>query len=150
MEDLMNEYPPGDQLEWNSDTDNFDVLSRSDILISDFSGVIFDFCFVFRKPVICADTSFDKAPYDACWLKEEMWTFDVLPKLAKQLTADNVGTVKALIDETLNDHSFEQNLDEAIQEAWANIGHSTERTADYLIEKQKELNASGTDTEADS
>ncbi len=37
---LMRDYP---SLEWNQDIDNFDVLNRSDILISDFSGVIFDF-----------------------------------------------------------------------------------------------------------
>ena len=47
----MNEYPESDRLEWNRDTDNFNVLNRSDILISDFSGVIFDFSLVYDKPV---------------------------------------------------------------------------------------------------
>ena len=40
MEGLMKEYPDSEQLEWNRDADNFEVLKRSDILISDFSGVI--------------------------------------------------------------------------------------------------------------
>ena len=43
MERLMRAYPDSPQLEWNRDADNYDVLRRSDILISDFSGVIFDF-----------------------------------------------------------------------------------------------------------
>ena len=61
-------YPESDRLEWNRDTDNFEVLRRSDIMISDFSGVIFDFALVYDKPVIYADTEFDKSPYDAWWL----------------------------------------------------------------------------------
>ena len=71
MESLMQQFPENEQLEWNRDNDNFEVLRRSDIMISDFSGVIFDFAMVFDKPVIYADTHFDKAPYDACWLEEE-------------------------------------------------------------------------------
>ncbi|MCR4688272.1 MAG: hypothetical protein K5745_01855, partial [Saccharofermentans sp.] len=36
---LMAKYPGSDDLEWNRDADNFDCLRRSDIMISDFSGV---------------------------------------------------------------------------------------------------------------
>ena len=51
-------------------------------MISDFSGVIFDYAFIFRRPVIYADTSFDPSPYDACWLKDEpIWSFEILPKV---------------------------------------------------------------------
>ena len=67
MESLMKEYPNSEQLEWNRDADNFEVLKRSDILISDFSGVIFDFALVYDKPVIYADTKFDDSIYDAWW-----------------------------------------------------------------------------------
>ena len=40
---LMKQFPESDRLRWNRDSDNFDVLNEADILISDFSGVIFDF-----------------------------------------------------------------------------------------------------------
>ena len=52
IERIMKAYPDSDQLEWNRDNDNYEVLKRSDILISDFSGVIFDFTLIFDKPVI--------------------------------------------------------------------------------------------------
>ena len=35
MDKLMKAYPADDQLEWNRDNDNFEVLRRSDILISE-------------------------------------------------------------------------------------------------------------------
>ena len=78
MAKLMRAYPDSPQLEWNRDADNYDVLRRSDILISDFSGVIFDFSLVYDKPVIYTDTDFDDAPYDAWWLDTPYWTFDAV------------------------------------------------------------------------
>ena len=139
LEGLMKKYPESDRLEWNRDNDNFEVLRRSDILISDFSGVIFDFCLVFDKPVIYTDVQFDKAPYDACWLDEELWTFKTLPKIGSQLTQENMPRIGAIIDECLNDPRFAKGREEARNETWAYIGESTERVADYLMAKHDEI-----------
>ena len=139
IEDLMRSYPDGKRIEWNRDNDNFEVLRKSDIMISDFSGVMFDFCLVFDKPLIYTDVQFDPSPYDACWLDEEPWTFKVLPKLGLKLTEENMGEVGKLIDRCLSDSSFDKGREEARSETWAYIGESAKRIADYLIEKHKEL-----------
>lgn len=139
LDKLMSQYPDSEQLEWNSDNDNFDVLNRSDILISDFSGVIFDFSLVFDKPILYTDTEYDKAPYDACWLEDEMWTFKTLHKIGQKLTEDNIPHIKELIDFCLQDTKFTQAREEARNETWQNIDEATVRTVDYLIAKQKEL-----------
>ena len=136
MDRLMKKYP---DVEWNRDNDNFDVLSRSDLMISDFSGVIFDFALVFNKPVIYADTSFDKAPYDACWLEDETWTFSTLPKIGAKLTEDGLTDMKALIDRCLMDETYRQGRDKARAEAWAHIGESAELAVDFLMEKRWEI-----------
>ena len=137
IEGLMKKYPEGDRIEWNRDNDNFDVLKRSDIMISDFSGVMFDFCLVFDKPLIYTDVQFDDSPYDACWLTEVPWTFRVLPKLGLKLTDDNMDELGNIIDKCLNDRSFEKGRQEAREETWANIGESAVRITDYLIEKHR-------------
>ena len=74
------------------------MLRRSDILISDFSGVIFDFSLVYDKPVIYTDTDFDDAPYDAWWLDTPYWTFDVLPRIGQKLTEENMPRLRELIE----------------------------------------------------
>ena len=76
--------------EWSFDNDNFNVLNKADILITDFSGIIFDFALIFNKPIIYADTSFDTAPYDADWLDEEYWSLRMLPKLGLKLVVCNI------------------------------------------------------------
>ena len=139
IEKIMAEFPAGDRLEWNRDNDGFEVLRRSDIMISDFSGVIFDFTLVFDKPVIYADTSFNKDPYDAAWLDEELWTFSVLPKIGRQLTRDGLDNMRNLIDSCLADDTFQKGRDEARKETWAYIGESTARTVDYLLRKRADL-----------
>lgn len=139
MEKILREYPESDQLEWNRDNDNFEVLRRADILISDFSGVIFDFSLVYDKPVIYADTEFDKSPYDAWWLKTPYWTFTALPRIGQKLTADNLDALKELIDTCLTDPKYAQGRQEARAETWEHKGEGTQRAVDYLLNKYQEL-----------
>ena len=141
LERLQKAYPDSDQLEWNSDNDNFQVLRRSDILISDFSGVTFDFSLVFDKPIIYADTSFDKGPYDAYWMKEEPWMFTALPRIGQQLTKENLGSIKKVIDTCMKDPKYQQGRDQVRKESWDHIGHSVEKTVDYMMEKYSQLHA---------
>ena len=139
LDKLMADYPESEQLEWNRDVDNFEVLRRSDLMISDFSGVIFDFTLVFDKPVLYADTSFDPAPYDACWLEEEPWTFATLPKIGAPLKEEDLADLRPLIDRCLTDPRFQQGREQARAETWVYPGEAAVRTVDYLVAKREEL-----------
>lgn len=139
MEKLMKEYPASEQLEWNRDRDNFEVLKRSDIMISDFSGVTFDFALVYDKPIIYADTTFDKAPYDAWWLEEELWTMSALPRLGMKLTEDQMDTLKDMIDTCLENPQYAQSRQEVREETWNYYGEGTKRTVDWLVDKYAQL-----------
>lgn len=140
IEKIMGEYPESEQLEWNRDNDNFDVLKRADILISDFSGVIFDFSLVYDKPVIYADTEFDSSPYDAWWLDGPYWTFTTLPRIGQKLTMDNLDRLKEMIDECIQDPKYAKGRQEAREETWEHKGEGTQRAVEYLLKKYEELN----------
>ena len=139
IDDLASEFPENEQLEWNRDTDNFEVLYRSDILISDFSGVIFEYALVFDKPVICADTEFDPAPYDVWWLKRLPWGISAIPRTGKKLTTENRGELKKLIDDCLEDRSYSETRNQLRDEAWIHRGEGAVRMADYIINRYNEL-----------
>ncbi len=145
---LMQQFPDSEQLEWNRDNDNFEVLRRSDIMISDFSGVIFDFSLVFDKPIIYADTSFDKSPYDACWLEKELWTFSTLPKIGEQLTEEKLDGIKDLIDRCLSEPERKEARDAAREQTWQFPGEGAKRTVDYLEEKLNEIRAKEAEKQA--
>ena len=133
LDKLMSKYDDSSRIEWNRDNDNYEVLKKSDILISDFSGVIFDFALVFDKSVICADTSFDKAPYDAAWLDEDLWTYRVLPKLGMKLTEDSIDDIKSIIDECIENTRYQEGRDIARQETWQHIGEGAARAVDFIL-----------------
>ena len=137
---LMAEYPESEQLEWNSDTDNFNVLHRADILVSDFSGVFYDFAFIHNKPIIYTDVNFNLDVYDAWWIQDRpLWLYSALPRIGCKLTPDNMSNIKELIDECLTDEYYAEGRQAAKNETWANIGRGAEIVTDYLINKQKEL-----------
>ncbi len=137
MEQLQAKYPDSDRLEWDRKSDNYNSLSRADVLISDFSGVVFDYAFVFEKPVIYADTSFDPKPYDASWVEGPMWHETVLPKIGIQLTEENVENIGDVIRECLDSGELKENIRKVREESWQCIGKSAEKVVDYLAEVVK-------------
>lgn len=139
MKKLMEDYPSSEQLEWNRDPDNFEVLRRSDILISDFSGVIFDFSLVYDKPVIYTDPQFDVSPYDAWWLKTPLWTRSALPRLGCQLTEENMGHLQEVIETCLTDPQYAEGRRSVKEETWAHAGEGAKRAADYLLSQYEKL-----------
>lgn len=136
---LKEKYPDSDRFSWNADNDNFDILSKSDIMITDFSGIIFDYCLVFDKPLIYADTSMDLSPYDAAWIDEPLWRLEVLKKLGVKLCEEQFDDMKSIIDNLSSNDEFKKGREEVKATAWQFIGESAERTVDYLVKKCAEL-----------
>lgn len=139
LEKLMNDYPASEQIEWNRDVDNFEVLRRSDILISDFSSVIFDFSLVYDKPIIYTDPQFDVGLYDAWWLKTPLWIRSALPRLGCQLTEDNMENLQDVIDSCLTDSRYAEGRRAVKEETWAYVGEGAERAVDYLLNQYEKL-----------
>ena len=140
MDELMSKFPENDNFKWDRESDNFNSLMNSDILISDFSGVIFDYTLVFNKPVIYTDTEFDKSPYDACWVDDELWTFKILPEIGQVLNEDNFEDIKTIIDNTISSEKFSKGRDQARNETWCHMGEGTVRSVDYVMKKLETLN----------
>ena len=139
IEPLIKKYPNSENFFWNYDNDNFNILNSSDILITDFSGIIFDYSLIFDRPLIYADTSFDTAPYDAAWLDEPMWKFKILPTLGVKLDESQFSDMKSLIEKTVSNEELNAGRDIARKVAWENIGKSAELTADYMIKKYEKV-----------
>lgn len=139
IDSLMNKYNDSSTIEWNRDNDNYEVLKKSDVLISDFSGVIFDYTLVYDKPVIYTEPDFDKSVYDCAWIDEELWTFSILDKLGLELKEDNIDNIKTIIDECISNDKYAAGREQARRETWTNIGESTGIVVDYIIDKYNEL-----------
>ena len=139
LDRLMTKYPETENFQWNRDNDNFDVLDCSDIMITDFSGVIYDFTLVFDKPIIYADTSFDHSPYDSAWIDDTLWKFTIIPKLGRPLKEEDFPNMAGIIRDVVNDTAFAEGREQARRDAWVYPGEAAVRTTDYLLAKKKQL-----------
>ncbi|SCW66740.1 CDP-Glycerol:Poly(glycerophosphate) glycerophosphotransferase [Ruminococcaceae bacterium YRB3002] len=135
MEEIMAKFPENEHLHWDRSSDNFDVLCKADILISDFSGVILDYALVFDKPIIYADISFTPDCYDYYWLDDLPWRIRMLPGIGSKLTEESLGDIKALIDSCIDDPEYARGREKVRQETWVNIGEGASRMADYITAK---------------
>lgn len=143
LDKLMARFPESEHLEWNRDNDNFDVLNRAGVLISDFSGVIFDFSLIYGKPVIYTDPNFDTSVYDAWWLKKPLWTASALPRIGQMLSEENLDSIKDVIDSCIDDAHYSEGIASVKAETWAHEGEGAVRVVDYLERKHAELKNTG-------
>ncbi len=139
IDGLMSKFPESDKLHWNRDNDNFEALADSDIMISDFSAVNFDYAFVFDKPLIYSNTGFTKNLYDAWRFEEDPWNVATPRRIGIELTKENIPNLKQIIDDSIGNTSLDEARNEAKNETWCNIGSSSRVIADYLADKYEEL-----------
>ncbi len=139
IESLMQKYSEAENVHWNRDADNYDVLKRSDIMISDFSGVIYDYAFVFERPVIYTHIDFDMSATDQVWVDKPVWSYDALPKLGRELKKADFKNLGSIITELINEKKYRDLIRETRDMYWQNRGHASEAVVDYLIRKNDEI-----------
>lgn len=140
MEDLMKKYPDSDRLKWDRSSNNFETLRRSDILISDFSGVFYDFALIFDKPIIYMETDYDNGWYDYYCLDDQTpWVRATLKKIGAEIKKENLSDIGNVIKSCLTDEKYAEGRDIARAETWAYMGEGAARTVDYLVKKHDEL-----------
>ena len=139
LERLQKRYESRSNLEWNYSRENIGTLIRSDIMISDFSGVIFDYSFLLDRPFLYVNANFDDRPYDGGSIDEEPWKFKILPEIGVELKESSFATIKEVLLDTVNNETLSKNRLKAKDTAWQFRGHSGEKIVDYLVTKQHEL-----------
>ena len=132
LDPLLKKYGECEQIEWDESNDNFASLNRADVMITDYSGVIFDYALIFNKPVIFADTELNTDPYDAAWIDEPVWRIQILDDLGIRLDENDFGKMKEVIDNLINDDHYQAGREKIRDVAWQNRGHAAEAVADYL------------------
>ena len=132
IEKLKNKYKDNSNLEWDFNRDNIHSLSKADVMLSDFSGVIFDYAFLFNKPTIIPSFTFDKRGYDAIELKGETWTFKTLPDISVSIDENNFSNISSIIEDTINNNELKENILRVKNEAYMYRGQAGVRGANIL------------------
>jgi hypothetical protein len=136
IDNLCKKYEKNINLEWDFERDNVFSLSKADIMISDFSGIIFDYMFLLNRPVIYACEEIDLRPYDSHLIynsKDDMYTFQILKEAGIKLTQDLFPCLPDIIQKTSNDNNILSSIIAAKEEAWRYQGEAGKRVVDFMI-----------------
>lgn len=138
LEHLQEKYKDCKNLSWDFERDNIISMSKSDIMISDFSGIIYDYAFLFDKSVMYVNADLDIMPYDAYDLLEHgknIWQFETLKKIGIELQEEQFENIKDIIKNASDNAELAQARKQAKEEAWMNESKSGATVADFMIKK---------------
>ncbi len=82
---------------WDRAVSPLPAMLDSDVLVSDFSGVVFDYAFVLERPVVTIAAAMDTRGMEAGDLPYPAWELTVLPDLGASIDAGNVRDLPEVI-----------------------------------------------------
>ena len=143
LEKLSSLY--GEKVIWDYENDNINSLAKADIMISDFSGIVYDYIFLMDKPVIYVKQGMDLRAYDADDLGEDalekLWLFKTLRETGIELKEEQFDTIGEVIKTALKSESLKEARKKAREEAWQFPGEAGKRIADYMIKTVNEMDS---------
>jgi hypothetical protein len=137
LETLISKFKEAPNLEWDYERENIYSLVKADIMISDFSGIIFDYIFLCDKPVMYVNQSFDLRPYDADDLGDnavnELWQFRTLREIGIELKEEHFYSIAEIIKAASDSVELKAARKKAKETAWQYQGEAGKRIAEFMI-----------------
>ncbi len=138
---LEERYAGNSNIEWDYEMQNIYSLKKADIMISDFSGIIFDYTFLCDKPVLYVNDGMDLRPYDAYDLGDKkLWQYSSLEKFGKQLDEKDFESIKEVIQNMSDSKELSDARLEAKQTAWMYEGTSGEKVYNFMVKTVENSN----------
>lgn len=145
LEALQTKYAENKNVEWDFNKDNTPSMKKSDIMISDFSGIIYDYTFLCDKPVMYVNADLNLMVYDAYDLQDKengkkIWQFEKLKKFGIELKEEDFADIQKVIQNASDSKELADLRHEAKNEAWMYQGQAGKNIVDYMIKTMEGQN----------
>jgi hypothetical protein len=117
---------------WDQNSSPLEAMQRSDLLISDISGIVFDYCFVTEKPVITLHFEPEKRGFEANDLPYQPWELQVLDVVGVKLEQENIEQLPIIVRDLVGDVSRQEKIRALRQTYVQHFGHASLRVVDEL------------------
>ncbi|GBU28546.1 CDP-glycerol glycerophosphotransferase [Treponema sp. R8-4-B8] len=132
LERLQARYKELSNIEWDYERENIYSLNKADIMISDFSGIIFDYMFLCDKPVLYVSQDFDMRPYDADDLDHELWQFKTIKEAGIELREEHFSNIAEIIKKAGDSEGLKSARKNARETAWQYPGEAGKRIFEFM------------------
>ena len=138
LERLQTRFKDSSNIEWDYEQENIFSLKKADVMISDFSGIIFDYMFLCNKPVIYVNHDIDLRPYNADDLDHELWQFTILKEAGIELREEDFPGITEVIKNAADSAALSAARKKACETAWQYPGEAGKRIFNFMINAVKE------------
>ncbi|MBQ7449800.1 CDP-glycerol glycerophosphotransferase family protein, partial [bacterium] len=114
IDNLSKEYEKYSDISWDFSSDNLKAMSKSDVLISDFSSIMMDYAFLFKKPFLYVDTKINFDIYDSSDLDDlPPWRFKTMEIIGRKLNIENgdITNIVDIINQVKSDDKLLENIE---------------------------------------
>lgn len=143
---LTERYKNQENLIWDYESENIYSMKKSDIMISDFSGIIYDYTFLCDKPVMYVNADINLELYDAYDVPgRNPWQVNAVRSFGIELKEEFFPMIKDIIKEAQDSQELKKMRQQAKELAWEHIGEAGERTYDFMTRKVKQFSMADMD-----
>ena len=140
LDRLTSRYKDIENIIWDYNSDNIFSLKKADIMISDFSGIIYDYTFLCDKPVMYVNADMDLRMYDAWYVPgQKPWQVNAVKKFGIELKESQFSNIKEIIQNARDSKELEDLRHKAKNEAWENIGFAGEKVYEFMVSRENDL-----------
>ncbi|MBR6412255.1 MAG: CDP-glycerol glycerophosphotransferase family protein [Alphaproteobacteria bacterium] len=131
LEQLQKEYMHISKITWDFEREGLKSMSNSDIMISDFSGIVFEYAFIYKKPVITLSKEMNIEMYDVSDLDKPTWKYQVWKQLGHALNAQEIQELPKIIEHLLQSN-ISEHIEKVAQCYWEQQGNCIRNIVNYL------------------
>lgn len=135
---MKEKYADCHNIEIQTDFSVTNPVMDSDLLITDWSDISWEFAFVTKKPVLYIDTPMKIMNLDYEKINIEPINKTLRTSLGQVVPPDDLGNILSTIEKMLSDRSrYSKAIDDVFHENIFNIGRSSELCGKYIIRSLK-------------
>lgn len=139
LDRLQEELREHSNLHWDDAPDGLRSMTRAHVMVSDLSGVVFDFAFVVEKPVITFKFELNKLGQESADLPWDLWELTVLEIIGPRITENDLPTLATIVEREVGKSDRKHLIRRLRDESVANFGCAAQHVASELLRIRDEV-----------
>ncbi len=114
-------------------------MARSHAMVTDISGVIFDYALLFEKPIFLVNAEYNLGGYDVIDIDGgKVWDVDKSKEITRIIKPEEIQNLASIVkSEMVNSDAYRDKIRKIKDEEIYNFGHAGETAAKQLVEMLK-------------
>ena len=134
FENMKEQFKDNKNIEIQTDFSSNSTVFNADLLITDWSGIAFEYAYTTKKPVLFVDTPMKIMNPDYKKIDVEPFNIWARNEIGQVVPVDECKNINKVVNQMLDDNlKYQEKIDKLVSESVYNLGNSAEVGATYII-----------------